>query len=243
MIVETMTYKEVFNELVRDEENIANWRLNQIENLSKLARRKSRFPFVKWFDWVSPRNNHFICRCSIHDRNGVSVWNDLAIRHTKNGIEVFSHSYNGLDMAIPTVRLPHFFKRYKERCNIDKIGLDLIRNFYDNNHGSMLVEQSELFGKSVRHNGQEHKADCSTEGVGLGHVVDGITLFRTFITYDMTGGHQKIEFQNGRNHSLKSDSESFNHSIDCKNFMEGVMNDITANYLSAPTPLKILFGR
>lgn len=242
MIVETMTYKEVFDELARDKENIANWRSNQIKNLSKLARRRNRFPFVKWFDWVSPRNNHFICRCSIQNRKGISLWNDLAIRHTKNGIETFSHIYNGINVPIPTVRLPHFYKRYKERCNIDKTGLDLIRNYFDNNYGSTLAEQSELFGKSVRHNGQEHKADCCQEGVGLGHVVDGITLFRTFITYNMTGGRQKIEFQNGRNSCAKSDVETFNNTIDYKNFMEGVMNDITANYLTTPTSLNILFG-
>lgn len=242
MIVETMTYKEVFDELMRDADNVNIWCSNQAANLSKIARRKTRFPFVKWFDWVSPRNNHFICRCSIHDRKGYTLWNHLAFRHTKKGIEVFSYSYNGLYEAIPTVYLPHFFKRYKERCNIDKTGLDLIRNYFDNNHGSMLVEQSELFGKSVRYNGQEHKADCCKEGVALGHAVDGITLFKTFITYEMTGGLQKIEFQNGRNHSLKSDGESFNHSIVCKNIMEEVMNDITANYLTTPTSLNILFG-
>ena len=106
------------------------------------------------------------------------------------------------------VLTPHMWKRYAERTNTDKHGVELIKHYFSNNPYGKDSDNQRVVGRSVRWNGEDHLSSCINDGVLLGQEFDKYYLVRTFITYDMTTGMQQAEFEDKRTKIL-SDREMY----------------------------------
>lgn len=207
MIVETMNHVEVYAELEKDREAVARYWVHRRDDLRKMARRFTRFPVMVWQEYLSPRKVRYLLFCYIGGRNywkhnAVSI---IALQNTANGIHAYV-SWIPEMTIIPTTFSPHFFQRYGERMGVKKTGIELIKHYFTHNHTSRDVTDKRFMGKSVRWKGYDSLCICTTEGVCMGDMKDGVSMMRTFITYDMASGIQSGEFEAARKF-LKSTDE------------------------------------
>ena len=203
MIVETMTHEEVYQELERDRASISRWWSYKLEAQRRRAMKCQQFPLKLSFDYTSTRKNKYIFMTWIFDKRMKAIMTGIAtLRHTSEGWSVYTNWLGHQRLICPMVILPHVFKRYAERLNIQKNGVELIRHYFTNNSHGRDSHNQKVVGKSVRHNGEEHIAYCVTDGVLLGQMQSGLFVARTFITYDMCSGLQQREFESCRKQVL-----------------------------------------
>lgn len=214
MIVDSMTFEEVYDEIDRDIDNLGAWWMKKREWLAGMARRRPNFPMVNWIEWESPRRIKYLVYSKVYGRNynnqALTIF--LALRRCKNGIEVYVTRLPWQMVASSIVFIPHVFDRYADpkRGNVRKQGLDLIKHFFERNGGHTQTSRNqELAGRSVRYNGEIHLCSCCVDGVLLGdEIADGmIFVARTFITYDMARGLQVEEF-NEKRKQARTDGET-----------------------------------
>lgn len=190
MIVHTMTHEEACKEIERDEANVTRWRARQIVGLRRRVLKNTRFPFSRWMEYVSPRKNRYIYYVYITEKHMRRVMAGvIAIRQEDDGLTAYVRW--GEDYMVV---IPHAFKRYAERMGIDKHGIELIKHYFENNLNGKEINDARLVGRSVRWNGDVHKACCVPDGVLLGQVTDTYFIVRTFITYEMCSGIQRQKF-------------------------------------------------
>ena len=120
------------------------------------------------------------------------------IRHTNDGMTVYTTWLSDQRLIAPMVLTPHMWKRYAERVKVDKHGIDLIKHYFMNNPHGKDSDNQKVVGRSVRWNGEDHLSCCVPDGVLLGQEFGKYYLVRTFITYDMTTGMQQAEFEDKR---------------------------------------------
>lgn len=207
MIVETMNHVEVYAELAKDRDAMTRWWRHRRDDFVKMARRFSRFPIMVWTEYLSPRKVRYLVFTYIGGRNywkhnAVSI---IALQNTSNGIHAYVSWVPGMEV-IPTTFSPHFFQRYSERMCVEKTGIELIKHFFTQNHTSRDVADKRFMGKSVRWKGYDSLCICTAEGVCMGDMKDGVSMMRTFITYEMASGIQSGEF-NAARMMLKSTDE------------------------------------
>lgn len=108
-------------------------------------------------------------RSDVYDRDG---------QRKESGISIFA---------------PHFFRRYKQRFDVAKTGIDLIGQYFIKNYNLYRDNQfAEEHGESI--SGRRIFA-TSEEGVALGIMKsESVMLFRTYISYEMMKGKQIPEF-------------------------------------------------
>lgn len=217
MIVETMSHVEVYAELEKDRVNLACYWPHRRDALCKMARRSNRFPIMVWHEYLSPRKVRYLMFAYIGGRNywkhnAVSI---IALHDTANGIHAYVSWIPGMKI-IPTSFSPHFFQRYGERMGVEKTGIELIKHFFTQNHTSRDITDKRFMGKSVRWKGYDSLCICTAEGVCMGDVKDGVSMMRTFITYEMAGGIQSGEFDAARKF-LKSTDEVIKESQSLSN--------------------------
>ena len=119
-------------------------------------------------------------------------------RRMSDRVTVYTDWLGDQKLISPIVVLPHTFKRYAERCKVDKTGLDLIKHFFTINNYFADCHNQDIVGRKVRYNGEEHVACCVNEGILLGQQQGDLLIIRTFITYDMCTGLQRQEFETQR---------------------------------------------
>ena len=194
-----MTDDEVYQELARDRESLTAWWHHKLEAQRRRVVKCSQFPMKMWFEHTTPRKNRYIIFTRIFNRKMRGVLTGMAVvRLTKDGISVYTTWITGQQLISPMVITPHAFRRYAERMNVQKKGIELIRHYFEHNaHGSDSYNQ-RVHGRSVRWNGEDHLSCCVSQGVLLGQEFDKYYLVRTFITYDMTTGMQQAEFEDKR---------------------------------------------
>ena len=201
MIVDSMTHAEVYRELERDREGLTRWWQYQKEALRRplLKSNSKLFPVTRWYDHTSPRHIRYLVTFTSIDKRMIRTMLGIgALRRMPDGITLYTAWVGERCNIRKSVFIPHVWKRYAERCGVEKTGTDLIRHFFDNNNYNFSASNIHLFARSVRYNGEDHRAICVNEGVVLGHVVDGVFIARTFITYDMCGGLQLQELERFR---------------------------------------------
>ena len=133
-------------------------------------------------------------------------------RMMKDGMYVYTNWLADHKLIFPIVLTPHMWKRYAERTNTDKHGVELIKHYFANNPYGKDSDNQRVVGRSVRWNGEDHLSSCINDGVLLGQEFDKYYLVRTFITYDMTTGMQQQEFEACRG-KIMSDREMYEHAI------------------------------
>lgn len=197
MIVETMSFEEVYMELERDRDNVSRWWSHRRDEITRRAMKCNKFPIKVRYEYTSPRYNKYVAMCMVygkkyHNHNCTVL---VALRRVSNGTEIFTSWFEHQKLARPSVLLPHVIERYAERMNVNKSGIDLICHFMERNGYGESSDNQKVIGRSVRYNGEWHKSICTPEGVILGQQKGSIYIARTFITYDMASGLQQSHFE------------------------------------------------
>ena len=194
-----MTHEEVYQELERERDAVTRWWRHQLDDQRRRALKCRQFPFHIWREYTSTRKNRYVFFSRVFDKHMKTILTGVAvIRHTSDGLTVYTTWLGDQKFISPMVLLPHMWKRYAERVKIDKHGIDLLKHYFMNNpHGKDSANQ-RVVGRSVRWNGEDHVSCCVNDGVLLGQQSGRIYIVRTFITYDMCTGLQQQEFETQR---------------------------------------------
>jgi hypothetical protein len=194
-----MTHEEVYQELEREREAVTTWWRHHLTNQRRRALKCTRFPMHIWREYTSARKNRYVFFSRVFDKHMKTILTGVAvIRHTSDGMTVYTTWLSDQQLISPMVLLPHMWKRYAERTNTDKHGVELIKQYFSNNPYGKDSDNQRVVGRSVRWNGEDHLSSCINDGVLLGQEFDKYYLVRTFITYDMTTGMQQQEFDTQR---------------------------------------------
>lgn len=207
-----MTHEEVYQELEREREAVTTWWRHQLNDQRRRALKCNRFPMHIWRDYTSPRKNRYLFFSRVFDKHMKTILTSVGvIRHTSDGLTVYTTWLSDQRLISPMVLTPHMWKRYSERTNTDKHGVELIKHYFLNNPHGMDSDNQKVVGRSVRWNGEDHLSCCVHDGVLLGQEFDKYYLVRTFITYDMTTGMQQQEFEVCRG-KIMNDQEMYEHA-------------------------------
>ena len=194
-----MTHEEVYQELEREREAVTTWWRHQLTNQRRRALKCTRFPMHIWREYTSPRKNRYLFFSRVFDKHMKTILTGVGvIRHTSDGMTVYTTWLSDQRLISPMVLTPHMWKRYAERTNTDLHGIELVKQYFANNPHGMDTDNQKVVGRSVRWNGEDHLSCCVHDGVLLGQEFEKYYLVRTFITYDMTTGMQQQEFDTQR---------------------------------------------
>ena len=115
-----MTHEEVYEELARDRETLTTWWRHKL-NAQRRRVIKAQLPLLMWFDYTSPRKVRYLIFTRIFNRKMRGVLTGIAtIRHTSEGISVYTNWISEQRLIAPMVITPHAFKRYAERMGVLK---------------------------------------------------------------------------------------------------------------------------
>jgi hypothetical protein len=206
-----MTHEEVYQELAREREAVTTWWRHQLYDQRRRALKCRQFPYHIWREYTSTRKNRYLFFSRIFDKKMRKILTGVAaVRHTSEGLAVYTSWLGDQRLISPMVLLPHVWKRYQDpkRGNVQKSGIELVKHYFMNNPHGKDTDNQKVVGRSVRWNGEVHQSCCVNDGVLLGQIVDGIYIARTFITYDMCSGLQQKEFEAKRGEIL-TDEEMY----------------------------------
>ena len=199
MIVDSMTHEEVYQELEREREAVTTWWRHQLNDQRRRALKCRQFPYHIWREYTSTRKNRYVFFSRVFDKHMKTILTGVAvIRHTSDGMTVYTTWLGDQKLISPMVLMPHFWKRYAERAKVEKHGIDLLKHYFMNNPHGKDSDNQRVVGRSVRWNGEDHVSCCVPDGVLLGQQSGRIYIVRTFITYDMCTGLQQQEFETQR---------------------------------------------
>ena len=206
-----MTHAEVYAELAKEREAVTRWWRHQLYDQRRRALKCRQFPYHIWREYTSTRKNRYLFFSRVFDKHMKRILTGVAVvRHTDEGLTVYTTWLGDQKLISPMVLLPHVWKRYQDpdRGNVQKSGIDLIKHYFMNNPHGKDSDNQKVVGRSVRWNGEDHLSCCVNDGVLLGQIFDGIYIARTFITYDMCSGLQQKEFE-ARRGEILTDEEMY----------------------------------
>jgi len=207
-----MTHLEVYQELEREREAVTVWWRHQLDDNRRRALKCRQFPFHIWKDYTSTRKNRYLIFSRIFDKRMRAILTGIGVvRRTSEGMAIYTSWLSDQRLIAPMVILPHAWKRYAERTNVQKSGTELVKHYFMKNPHGMDSDNQKVVGRSVRYNGEDHLSYCVPEGVMLGQMSDGLFIARTFITYDMCSGLQQQEFEDKRSQII-TDRELYDHA-------------------------------
>lgn len=207
-----MTHLEVYQELEREREAVTVWWRHQLDDNRRRALKCRQFPFHIWKDYTSTRKNRYLIFSRIFDKRMRAILTGIGVvRRTSEGMAIYTSWLSDQRLIAPMVILPHAWKRYAERSNVQKSGTELVKHYFMKNPHGMDSDNQKVVGRSVRYNGEDHLSYCVPDGVMLGQLSDGLFIARTFITYDMCNGLQQQEFEDKRSQII-TDRELYDHA-------------------------------
>jgi hypothetical protein len=208
-----MTHAEVYAELERDREAMTRWWRHNLDAQRRRVLKSTRFPLALWFDYTSARKVRYLFFTRIFEKRMRKILTGIAVlRRSSDGTTVYTTWLQDQRLICPMVMIPHFWKRYAERANIEKTGIDLIKHYFLHNSHGKDTDNQRTAARSVRWNGEDHLANCVPDGVLLGNVKENIFVVKTFITYDMCCGRQSQEFQHCRE-QIPTDREMYDRVV------------------------------
>jgi hypothetical protein len=204
-----MTPEEVYRELEKDMGEVAGWWMKKRQLQVRIAKWTIKLPRTTWFEYESSRKNRYMVLSIIMGRNynDESMTGLMALQKMDKGFAVYVSKFPWQRNACPHVFLPHVFDRYHdpERGNVKKTGIELIKHFMERNAYGEISRGDKFSGRSVRYKGRDNIAKCVTDGVLLGEITNDIFVAHTFITYEMTTGLQREEFEKNKGIILSND--------------------------------------
>lgn len=204
-----MTHAEVYAELAKEREAVTRWWRHQLDDQRRRALKCQRFPMHIWKEYTSTRRNRYVFFSRVFDKRMKTILTGVAvIRHTSDGMTVYTTWLGDQKLISPMVLTPHMWRRYAERTATDLHGIDLVKHYFLNNPNGKDSDNQKIVGRSVRWNGEDHLSCCVTDGVLLGQQYGRMFVARTFINYDMCSGLQQQEFETKRK-DIMTDEEMY----------------------------------
>lgn len=211
MVVDTMTYKEIWSEINKDYDGIIK---HKLEDANKALRKKVL---------ASSSNEDIIRLTPIHFRSRTTNLNHCLIVYClgKNDFKkqgplfaLYSYIYwkfgvhafmvCGSKFDVLTVFTPHFFNRYRERFLADP-SLDIEKvmdNYFINNQVTQSNPTIET-GKAFNEKYHNSIVASTKDGVLLGtKLPDNIYEYKTFLSNELLS-EQQIDINNTQNEVLK----------------------------------------
>ena len=208
-----MTHEEVYQELEREREAVTTWWRHQLHDQRRRALKCTRFPMHIWREYTSARKNRYVFFSRVFDKRMKAILTGVAvIRHTSDGLMVYTTWLSNQRLISPMVLTPHMWKRYAERAKVGEHGIELVKHYLKSNPHGADSRNQKIVGRSVRWNGEDHLSCCVPDGVLLGQQHGEMYIVRTFITYDMTTGMQQQEFDTQRA-KIMTDREMYDRAI------------------------------
>lgn len=190
-----MTHEEVYKEIERDREAYSRWWKHQLLDMKRPMLKRTTFPLYVWREYTSPRRNKYLFFTRVFDKRMKAILTGIiALRQNSDGLTIYTTWTDRQKLISPMVIIPHVWKRYAERACVDKKGIDLVKHYFMKNPFGKDSHNQMVVGRSVRYNGEDHIANCVTDGILLGQKQGEILIAKTFITYDMCCGRQQQEF-------------------------------------------------
>lgn len=187
LIVDNMTNREIFNELVNDAPNVTGKVEHVIMKYRREILKRTQFPVVfKAIDYFSPKKNHWfiIFRAFSRKDADAPVITYACTANSKDGFYAFMVSQYNYETAI-LLFPPHLFHRYRERFlggDMTLKGTDLIKYFFSRNptfQSDESVEDKRVINTSCE------------DGVCLGSEKEKNFIVQgTYLTYEMLRGRQ-----------------------------------------------------
>lgn len=193
MVVDTMSWKDIADELIADllESNVigksTQWiREKQSRYVKAFGDRKERCRF-KEFTLKSARNNRFYIvpigmnKTSLKKNGAYKIY--VAFFPYKRGMCVCTLSANvERGIITPDFYLPHFFDRYRERYEGNENSEEFRKTVFD-----FLLYNGETHTEKVPNSkyGEDAIITRCVDGIMLGHQYGNIHLYKTFISDDM----------------------------------------------------------
>lgn len=185
MFVESMTFEEIRKEFEKEKDVILRKVFYEGKRIAKLMRKTNMHSYNKYFDFYSPRKNHWYYQFTTHNNSKAELAFMLyCYFYTQRGYCVIYYLSQNDRLNLYS---SHFFTRYFQRENLDKENpMDIIRIFSEDNVVSV-TQTLEKVSDGVCKLFAQMK-----HGVGLGYIHSRINLheYRTFITNDMLKGTQ-----------------------------------------------------
>lgn len=220
MIVHSMTFTEIHNELYNDLPTLKNKILYCQKEFRRKLLKTSRYPFIYSYDCYSRiKKNHFILTFVALKRGNMNnpLISVCGIYTRAEGIYVAQMATG--NNAI-TIYPPHFFKRYRERISKDFLisCSDMIKHYFTMHKGFMytiLTKEMKAVYRSLEK--IEDDSDCfvcvTTDGYCFGERQGNIFIMKTIISDDMLFESQKEAFGNLRDDFIKKHKELYGINI------------------------------
>ena len=126
-----MTHEEVYAELARDREAVTTWWRHQLAGERRRALKWRTFPMHIWREYTSARKNRYLFYSRVFDKKMRTILTGIAaIRHTAEGLTVYTTWLADQRLISPMIMLPHMWKRYAERTGTDLSGVELMRHYF-----------------------------------------------------------------------------------------------------------------
>lgn len=215
MLVETMTAKEMMDELHKDYDFLYDNNIHFIDSggVRHLKRPYAKFPAYIRREVKTPRGNRYICNLLFKKRGDVFKLNALecrtAILQTHEGIATVALVYSvKYQKEILYVYKPHVYTRYKERMGIDVDGIELIKYYEKRNIDTIVHDDYKHKEGDIEHDIMLTVYDGAL--FGTSSEVDGCVCYtiKTFIANDTMQEGYKSKF-NKRHNDVIDEIEFF----------------------------------
>ncbi|QNN42386.1 hypothetical protein [Pedobacter roseus] len=217
MIVHSMTFTEIQNELYNDLPTLKNKILYCQKEFKRRVLKASRYPFAYSYDcYTRIKKNHFILTFTAMKRSGKK--NPLVGVY---GLYTRAEGVYAVALAIEeefiTIFSPHFFKRYRERIAKDFLASagDLIKRYFATHRGfsyAVLSEDMKAVYRSLE-NKIDDGSDCfvcvTTAGYCFGERQGNIYIMKTIVSEDMLFENQKETFSDLREKFIRTNKELY----------------------------------
>lgn len=187
MIVETMTPDEILNELDRIEIKLDrrqdNWDKKYKKEIAEL-----KINDIKYLQYNKLNDNMYFI-LSIGKATSIQGYGYIYIVQLKGKwIALLKGSIKNEFNIRLSIYEAHFFERYKQRCNINNTGVELIFHYFKHNF-------SIYSGiDNINHNGKEYYIGNGEEGVSLCEIerlaIGCVIKHTTFVSNDMLKSEQ-----------------------------------------------------
>lgn len=196
MIVDLMTFGEVFAEVWADRDNInAKWE-HLAADFHRRAVKARTFPYTRVYEHTTPRKNTWLMVATAYRRNIFGTGGStafLCLQKYPRGYAAHVPVMDDTGQSYLITFHPHFFDRYKQYTETDKSGRELITDFIMG-MGTPTNDGTENLS-GIRSRTPDAFHTCFKQGIGLGRqITNDHYILNTFITYDMCGYEQNRTF-------------------------------------------------
>lgn len=221
MLVPTMTFQEIHNEVFEDIRNLQDRFDHYKREFRKLVLKRSRYPYTKTFEFKTPEKKNLFRIDAIVTKRGdfnkpiINIYGIFLRPEGKYAVSV------SLENKISTLFPPHFFKRYRERILKDESisNDDIIKHYFRNNWGYLGAVVNEKFER-IYHRFEENDIEdkisfvaATSQGYCFGSRQGNVNIVKTIISEDMLFEYQKDTFQSLKAVFNEANKESYGRSI------------------------------